>query len=52
MMAECPLPIPMHDTFMKAFLSTDGDPDETMQKALQDKHKFGYHNGAGESYML
>eukprot|EP00804_Cyclotella_cryptica_P013246 CCRYP_007032-RA/>CCRYP_007032-RA protein AED:0.39 eAED:0.39 QI:0/0/0/0.5/1/1/2/0/451 len=48
MMAERPLPIPTNESFLKAFNGDIGNPDETVQKELQQCFKFGYRSGVGE----
>lgn len=47
-MANRPLPIPTHETFMKNFQNTSGDPDEKVQEQLKNDFKFGYRSGIGE----
>ena len=48
MMAERPLPIPTHESFIKAFNADSGNPDVKIQKELQQWFKFGYRSGVGE----
>jgi hypothetical protein len=48
MMAERPLPIPTHESFLKAFHADTGNPDVKVQKELQQRFKFGYRSGVGE----
>ena len=50
MMAECPLPIPTHESFLKikTFHTTVGDNEPHTLEALQNRFKFGYRNGVGE----
>jgi hypothetical protein len=47
-MAERPLPIPTHETFLKTFHSAVGDNNPNTQKTLQQRYNFGYRNGVGE----
>lgn len=37
-----PLPIPVTESFMKAFNSAIGDPTESVQKAVETEYKFAY----------
>ena len=48
LMAERPLPIPTHESFVKNFHNTVGDNDPDMLRALQQRYHFGYRNGVGE----
>eukprot|EP00804_Cyclotella_cryptica_P024685 CCRYP_001671-RA/>CCRYP_001671-RA protein AED:0.29 eAED:-0.05 QI:0/0/0/0.33/1/1/3/0/660 len=48
LMAERPLPIPTHETFMKTFHQAVGDNDPKTLATLQTRFHFGYRNGVGE----
>jgi hypothetical protein len=47
-MTHRPLPMPSTDTFVKSFGSAIGDPNESVQKALEKEYKFAYRRGIGE----
>ncbi|KAL7474540.1 hypothetical protein ACHAW6_000511 [Cyclotella cf. meneghiniana] len=48
LMAELPLPIPTHKTFIKSFNNAVWDNEPDTQKTLQQQYNFGYRNGVGE----
>ncbi|KAL7532881.1 hypothetical protein ACHAWF_004272, partial [Thalassiosira exigua] len=43
-----PTPLPTNNTFLKNFLSAEGDPNEKKQRDLATKMGFGYRSGIGE----